>query len=342
MPSAAASAMHRSRWPAKSVRVSWSRAIRRCWWVLVSFSQVCPASWPMLRSTDSTPPTTSRSFQRSAHSSPRRKPVTIVSQTSTAQSGSDQASLRMRAASSGDGGCGFAAGCGGGSACSIGFVDSQRQRTARFSAPLRMTWICRTVDRDRPRQTWGRHRPSHWCACCCPVFDVRPAVAVRPAPAQLGVERVEHGGPQGADLLLADQREDVPSGEVAVRGERRGLDLEQLEVPLEQLLDGGGGLRVPLLVDLDREPAQRLLRLRRGGRPGGDHLAEVVPPLGQRVGAGVDRDAQGAARQLLDLAALAAPSSRRGAGHGARLDRLAPRMYPREREKIEPAECFRW
>jgi hypothetical protein len=76
-----------------------------------------------------------------------------------------------------------------------------------------------------------------------PVFDVWPAVAVRLASAQLGVERVEDGGPQGADLLLADEREDVPSGQVAVRGERRGLDLEQIEVPLEQLLDGGGGLR---------------------------------------------------------------------------------------------------
>ena len=76
-----------------------------------------------------------------------------------------------------------------------------------------------------------------------PVFDVRPAVAVRPAPAQLSAKRVEHSGAQGTDLMLADQREDVPGGEVAVRGERRGLDLEQVEVPFEQLLDCGGRLR---------------------------------------------------------------------------------------------------
>lgn len=164
----------------------------------------------------------------------------------------------------------------------------------------------------------------------CPVFDVRPPVAVSPAATQLGVERVEHGSPQGADLLLADQGQDVPGGEVAVRGERCGLDLEQIEVTLEQLLDGGGGLGIPLLVDLDHEPAQRLLRVRRSSRPGGDHLAEVVPPLGQRVDAGVHRDAEGAARQLLDLAAVTARSSRRGAGHRATLDLLAPQVYPRE------------
>ena len=42
-----------------------------------------------------------------------------------------------------------------------------------------------------------------------PVVGVRSAVAVRPAPAQLGVEGVEDRGVKRAHLLLADQREDV-------------------------------------------------------------------------------------------------------------------------------------
>src|SRR5688572_24083742 len=62
-------------------------AIRRYWWVLVSFSHVSPSSWAIERATASTPFTTSRLFHRSTHSSLRRKPVTIVSHTNTAQSG---------------------------------------------------------------------------------------------------------------------------------------------------------------------------------------------------------------------------------------------------------------
>ena len=41
------------------------------------------------------------------------------------------------------------------------------------------------------------------------VVRVGPTVAMRPAPAQLRVERVEHGRAQRTDLLLPDQREDV-------------------------------------------------------------------------------------------------------------------------------------
>jgi hypothetical protein len=76
----------------------------------------------------------------------RRAPVTIVSQTRTAQSGSSHEALRMRAASADVGGCGFAEGCLGGSAFSMGLRDNQRHRTARRSAPLRITWIWRIVD----------------------------------------------------------------------------------------------------------------------------------------------------------------------------------------------------
>ena len=73
--------------------------MRRCWWVLVSFSQVWPLRWPMLFSSVSTPAARSRWRHRIAHSSPRQNPVTMVSQIRMAQSGSFHASVRMRAAS---------------------------------------------------------------------------------------------------------------------------------------------------------------------------------------------------------------------------------------------------
>ncbi|MEJ7744259.1 MAG: hypothetical protein WKF73_18015 [Nocardioidaceae bacterium] len=104
-----------------------------------------------------------------------------------------------------------------------------------------------------------------------------------------------------------------------VRGERAGLDLQQLEVLGQQLLDGGRGARVALLVDLDGEPAQRLVRLDGRAGPGRDDLAQVVPTLGERVLAGVDDDAQGPAGQLLDTALGAGPAPRRRRSRGARL-----------------------
>lgn len=96
-----------------------------------------------------------------------------------------------------------------------------------------------------------------------------PAVAVPAAATQLGVERVEDRRPERADLLLADQREDAASGESAVGGERVALDLQQLDVAFEQLLDGRGGLRAALLVDLDGEPAQHFSASLRAVVPAG-------------------------------------------------------------------------
>lgn len=67
-------------------------------------------------------------------------------------SGSCQASLRIRAACSAVGGCGFGLGCGGGTAWVMGLVAIQRHRIARFSAPLRMKWMYRMLPFDS-----GRH-----------------------------------------------------------------------------------------------------------------------------------------------------------------------------------------
>ncbi|MBW0090881.1 hypothetical protein I4I73_12075 [Pseudonocardia sp. KRD-184] len=146
------------------------------------------------------------------------------------------------------------------------------------------------------------------------MLDEGPAVAARPAAPELDVEGVEHRGPQRADLLLADQRHDVGPRERPVRRQRAGLHLEQLEVLGQQLLDRRCGPRIALLVDLDGEPTQRLVRLDGRARPGRDDLAQVVPALGERVLTGVDDDAQRPAGELLDAALGAGPASRRRKG----------------------------
>ena len=88
---------------------------------------------------------------------------------------------------------------------------------------------------------------------------------------------------------------------------------------VEQLLDGGARARTALLVDLHDQAPQRFLRgIHRGGT-GGDDLADIVPTLAEGVDAGVDRDSQGAAGKLLDLATLPVASPCRGAGHGVML-----------------------
>ncbi|MDN5748153.1 MAG: hypothetical protein L0H64_06550 [Pseudonocardia sp.] len=127
----------------------------------MSFSHVSRLRWPMLRDTEITPVDRSTSTHRSAHSSPRRTPVTIASHTSVPHSGSAHASVRIRAASSGDGGRGLAFGAGGVSANTIGFDEIQPHRTARFNAPLRMKWIWRIVAAPSDLHLCVRQRSSH-------------------------------------------------------------------------------------------------------------------------------------------------------------------------------------
>ena len=128
---------------------------------------------------------------------------------------------------------------------------------------------------------------------------------------------------QRADLLLADQRPDVAAGERLVGRQRGRLDLQQLEVLLQQLIDGRRRPRLLLVVDLGGEPAQGALRVLPGRRAGGDDLTEVVAPLRDRVDSGVDARPQRAAGELLDPAAL--PSAWcRGSSHGTKLARFAP------------------
>jgi hypothetical protein len=132
-PSAAARASHRWRCSVSAATVPGSIVTYLRWWVLVSFSSVSLPSWAMARRTVTTARPRSTWRHCNAHSSPRRAPLTIVSQTSIPQSGSARnASAIKRAASSGVGGCGSGDGTGGGSAWSIGLTLTHRQRTARL------------------------------------------------------------------------------------------------------------------------------------------------------------------------------------------------------------------
>ena len=92
-------------------------------------------------------------------------------------------------------------GAAGGSASAIGFVVTHLQRTARFSAPLRMKWIWR-IRRGRERLAG-----MQFAALIAPAFaqravvDLPPArLAVVSAPAELGVEPVHGAGVERSDL----------------------------------------------------------------------------------------------------------------------------------------------
>jgi len=81
--------------------------------------------------------------------------------------------------------------------------DGPLQRAAQHDVDLPERRLGQASASVRPAAGITRVGPGR------PVLDEGPAVAVRAAAAQLGVERVEHRGPQRADLLLADERDDV-------------------------------------------------------------------------------------------------------------------------------------
>jgi hypothetical protein len=91
----------------------------------------------------------------------------------------------------------------------------------------------------------------------CPVIQPRPPIAVIPATPQRRVERVEQVPVQRPDLHRTDQWPDVFLGQAAVIGERIDFELSQreLEVPIEQLINGGVRPQVAPLVDLGSQPA---------------------------------------------------------------------------------------
>ena len=152
--------------------------------------------------------------------------------------------------------------------------------------------------------------------------------AVRPASAQLLVERVEDLAVDLADLNAAEQRLDVVLDEPAVAVQRGRLDVEHLQVPFEELANRRAGARVAPFVDLSEQAGTRLLRQLPRPRAGLDRLGEVVALARQRVDPGVHADPQRAAGALFDLAALPA-FSRPRAGHESQgKPDLAPWVAP--------------
>jgi hypothetical protein len=143
-----------------------------------------------------------------------------------------------------------------------------------------------------------------------PVLQEPRARAVLATAAQLRVEGVEHIGVERTDLHVPDQRSDVLVRVAQVGCPRTALQRDQLEVPIEQLVDGGGGARVPPLVNLAGQPPRDLLSLGHRLRTGGHDLAEVVAPFAHRVDPGVHADPQRATRQFLDAPACPRTTSR--------------------------------
>ena len=151
MPSSAARARHRSRCSASTPTVSASSAIRRCWWVLVSFSSGSPTVLrdrpPELIDTvprrDRGPTSAARTARRAA---PRSSPS---SQTSAPHSGSSQAPRRSarppRRRRSRVGPC----------AAGVGLRDRIRRPTASAHPSVRAAeheWTWRIADDDRARR----------------------------------------------------------------------------------------------------------------------------------------------------------------------------------------------
>jgi hypothetical protein len=109
------------------------------------------------------------------------------------------------------------------------------------------------------------------------VLDDSTAVAVQATVAEFGVEGVEDLRGGRCQLDLADDRDDVHTGEVLVGRLRRPLNLKKRRVLLQELGDCRRGPRVQLLVDLHQQTPEGLVRLILGERSRWDDLSQVVP-----------------------------------------------------------------
>jgi hypothetical protein len=145
------------------------------------------------------------------------------------------------------------------------------------------------------------------------VLNIPAAVAVLAALSQLGVETFEGLGVEPVDLHGADGRPDVlvDLADVSLTG--RGLQLDDLQVPVQQLVDRGAGAGAAALVDLGLHPRPGALGLGAGT----ERLLEVVLLAGERVDPAVYAGTERAARQLLDPSALPALRGGPPPGHGA-------------------------
>jgi hypothetical protein len=204
----------------------------------------------------------SRCRRRSAHSSPRRAPVVIASQTREAHAWSFHASSSKGAAS---------------------FAEGRRRLRCRrwrrlraagrahgdpapanraFHGPQRIQRIWRTVDAARGPTDFGLAAFVALVRCLRPVVHspTAPVVVHTTAP-QLRVERVENLAIELAQWQGAQHRAHVDVEVADVRLARRLLELDHREVPIEQLVDRCLRPGVPLLVDLVEQARPDLLGL---------------------------------------------------------------------------------
>src|SRR5207244_12805490 len=107
-------------------------------------------------------------------------------------------------------------------------------------------------------------------------------------PSQHRVERRQRLGVESRDRGGTEYRPDVAVELADVVDAGRLVQLDDIEPPVQKLVERGLRPWVPLLVHLVEEPRPYLLRLLGGRWPGGHGLDEVVLLLGHRVDAGVD------------------------------------------------------
>jgi hypothetical protein len=113
---------------------------------------------------------------------------------------------------------------------------------------------------ELPQVSTARYSDMHWCGP-----SVRWSMRCRRSqcPCNAGAwRRTSRTGPRrAAPTFSADQWSDVFLGQAAVVRPGVLLELSELEVAVEDLVDGGVGPRLAPLVDLGRQPPHGFLRL---------------------------------------------------------------------------------
>jgi hypothetical protein len=101
------------------------------------------------------------------------------------------------------------------------------------------------------------------------------AVAAFPAAAQLRVEPVQDVGVDPGQRQMPEGGTDVQPDDPLVPDPGGRFDVQDLQVAVQQLVQGRLGGRIALLFDLAEQPGARLLRQMGGPRAGGDGLGQV-------------------------------------------------------------------